>query len=91
MDENEKEAIKKMQDAMYEEARNDLSLQQQSQIFSSEIKLNENMNNFSNLNNIGNEINTELKDNNFSKSQNLDEYGKNIFFNKNEENDINFD
>ena len=91
IDENEKEAIKKMQDAMYEEARNDLSLQQQSQIFSNEIKLSENMNNFSNLNNIGNEVNTELKDNNFRKSQNLDEYGKNIFFNKNEENDINFD
>ena len=87
MDENEKEAIKKMQDAMYEEARNDLSLQQQSQIFSSE-----NMNNYTNLNNTGNEVSTELKDHNFSKSQNLDEYGKNIFFNKNEENDdINFD
>ena len=91
MDENEKEAIKKMQDAMYEEARNDLSLQQQSQIFSSEIKLNENINNFANMNNNGNEINTEIKDNNFNKSQNLDEYGKNLFFNKNEENDINFD
>ena len=89
MDENEKEAIKRMQDALYEEARQDLSLHQQSQIFSSEI--NENMNNIGNLSNIGNEVNTELKDSNFSKSQNINEYGKGLFFNKNEENDINFD
>ena len=89
IDENEKEAIKRMQDALYEEARQDLSLHQQSQIFSSEI--NENMNNFGNLSNIGNEVNTELKDSNFSKSQNINEYGKGLIFNKNEENDINFD
>lgn len=88
MDENEKEAIKRRQTLMYEDAMKDLSLQQ---AFSSEIQLSEDINNSGNLNTIRNEINSELKDNNLNKSHNLEENGKNIFFNRNEENDINFD
>ena len=91
MDENEKEEIKRMQAEMYEDAMHDLTLQQQNQFSSSEIKLDEN--NYSgNNNSIGNnDISIGLKDNNLNKEQNLDEYGKEIFLNKNEENDINFD
>ena len=91
IDENEKEYIKKMQDAMYEKARQDLSLQQQNQS-SSEIKIEEKINDFGNLNSMGNENSLGSKDNNnFSQNQNLAEYGKEIFLNKNEEKDINFD
>ena len=92
MNEDEKEAIKRMQDEMYEEAMHDLTLQQQNQFSSGEIKLEENNNYSGNNNSIGNnDISIGLKDNNLIKDQNLDEYGKEIFFNKNEENDINFD
>lgn len=91
-DENEKEAIKKMQDAMYEECRQDLSLQQLNQMSNSEIKLGSNINYLGNMNNIGNDIQLGLKDhNNLSKPQNSEEYDKGLFFSKNEENDINFD
>ena len=91
MDENEKEEIKRMQAEMYEDAMHDLTLQQQNQFSSNEIKLDEN--NYSgNNNSIGNnDISIGLKDNNLNKEQNLDEYGNEIFLNKNEENDINFD
>ena len=91
MDEKEKEEIKKRQDQMYEEALHHLSLEQQNQ-YSSDFQLGENNNAFSNMNNIGNEISPELKNNiNLNKGENFDEYGKDILFNKNEENDINFD
>ena len=91
MDENEKEKIKKQQDEMYEEALHHLSLQQQNQ-YSSDFKLGENSNDFGNMNNNENEISHEFKDtSNLNKEQKLDEYGKDIVFNKNEENDINFD
>lgn len=89
MDENEKELIKKQQDQMYEEALHHLSLQQQ---YSNDFKLVENSNDFRNMNNNENEASSEIRGNsNLNKPQNMDEYGKDILFNKNEENDINFD
>ena len=92
IDENEKEEIKRMQAEMYEDAMHDLTMQQQNQLSSNEIKLDENNNYSGNNNSIGNnDISIGLKDNNLNKDQNLDEYGKEIFLNKNEENDINFD
>ena len=85
-DENEKEAIKKMQDEMYEEAKQALSLNQQNQISSSEIKLEEN----NNIYNLNNEM--KISDNNNDYiTQNMEDYEKCIFYHKNDENDINFD
>ena len=76
---------------MYQEALQHMSLDQQNQ-FSSDFQLCENANSFENINNLGNEISPVLNDNNnLNKGQNFDEYGKDILFNKNEENDINFD
>ena len=89
INDEEKEAIKRMQDAMYEEARQDLSFQQFS---SSELKLGDNMNYYSNTNTMNNEVPIDSKDyNNLSRKQNIEDYGKGIFLNKPEENDINFD
>ena len=85
-DENEKEAIKRMQEQMYEEAKQDLSLKQQNSM--PELQMN---NNLSSLSNINNELNSSQKENNSAKPQNLEDYGKQLFFNKAEENDINFD
>ena len=80
MDENEKEN-KKNSKWLYGEARQDLSLQQQNQS-SNEIKLVKIVNDYRNLNTIGNENSLKLKDNNnSSQNQNLDQYGKEIFMN----------
>ena len=48
-------------------------------------------NNLNSLNSINNEFNSSQKENNSAKPQNLEDYGKQLFFNKAEENDINFD
>ena len=85
-DENEKETIKRMQEQMYEEAMQDFSLKQQNSM--PELQMSNTLNS---LNNINNEFNIGQKDNNSVKPQNLEDYGKQLFFNKAEENDINFD
>ena len=48
-------------------------------------------NNLNSLNSINNEFSSSQKENNSAKPQNLEDYGKQLFFNKAEENDINFD
>lgn len=85
-DENEKETIKRMQEQMYEEAMQDFSLKQQNSM--PELQMSNNLNS---LNSINNEFNSSQKENNSAKPQNLEDYGKQLFFNKAEENDINFD
>ena len=85
-DENEKETIKRMQEQMYEEAMQDFSLKQQNSM--PELQMSNNLNS---LNSINNEFSSSQKENNSAKPQNLEDYGKQLFFNKAEENDINFD